>query len=181
MPVLITIVAVVGVLGVLNLVLALGMIRRLKEHTEVLSNLSGRGSLALGEEVGAFTSTTVDGESVTREALAGDTLVGFFSPSCAPCREQLPKFVAYARQMPGGRGRVLAAVVGQGPDAEKMLAELGEVARVVAEKPGGGALSAAFQAIAFPTVLRVSPGDRGVPVVTDDRVDLDRPVLTLGR
>ncbi|WP_344161016.1 hypothetical protein [Nocardiopsis rhodophaea] len=157
------------------------MIKRLREHTEALSNLSGRGSLGPGEEVGTFTTATVDGETLTRDALVGDTLVGFFSPSCAPCREQLPKFVDRARQMPGGREHVLAAVVGDGAAAEHMVAELRAVARVVAERPGGGALSTAFQAVAFPAVLRVSGGDDRTPQVMDARVDLGRPLLAFGQ
>ncbi|MEU1880589.1 hypothetical protein ABZ470_25050 [Streptosporangium sp. NPDC020072] len=43
-----------------------------------------------------------------RESLADDTVVGFFSPSCGPCRERLPRFVEYGGALSGGRRQRLA-------------------------------------------------------------------------
>ncbi len=174
MPFLIAAVVLVGLLCVLDLILSLGVVKRLREHTEMLNNLNGRASIGAGEEVGAFTAVTVDGLPVSRDLLTDETLVGFFSPGCPACKEQLPKFVEFARSMPGGRDRVLAAVVGDVRRTTDMVAMLNPVAHVVAEPAQGGAVGGAFQVAAFPSVLKVAANDSGRPVVTAARVDLDR-------
>ncbi|MFE7571789.1 TlpA disulfide reductase family protein [Streptomyces sp. NPDC057539] len=177
MPYLIAAVVFVGLLCTLDLILTLGVIKRLREHTELISNLNGRASLGIGEEVGAFEAATVDGAPMTRELLTRETLVGFFSPSCAPCREELPKFVNHARAMPDGRNQVMAVVVGDADRAAAMVAELRPVARVVVEEHNDGPLASAFQVIAFPTVLTVADGGDGTPVITQDRVKLGPAVV----
>src|SRR6266508_4237143 len=69
-------VTVVGALGVVNLIFSLGVIRRLREHTEILDRLAAGGGaqgdsvmLPPGETVGDFVATTVDGEQLSREEL----------------------------------------------------------------------------------------------------------------
>jgi hypothetical protein len=175
----------VGLLCVLDLVLTLGVIRRLREHTELLSKQNTndfRPNLTVGGEVGEFVTSTVDGERLTRHALLGgapdQTLVGFFSPSCRPCEEKLPKFVDFARAMPGGRSRVLAVVVGEPDESATLVAELGEVARVVLEGYDGP-LGSAFRVKGYPAALLVAPDRDGRAVVVDDGVALDRPLATV--
>jgi len=102
--------------------------------------------------------------------------VAFFSPTCQPCREKMPVFVDYARAFPGGRERVLAVVVGDTRDATSFVAALHPVARAVVENPGG-TVSSAFNVQAYPTVLMTAPNASGVPTVTDNHVDLSRPVV----
>ncbi|MFI0813384.1 TlpA family protein disulfide reductase [Streptomyces echinatus] len=162
----------VGLLGALNLILMIGVIKRLREHTERLSAFSPQTSdIEVGTEITAFRAVTVDDEPLTLESLGDDTLVAFFSPSCGPCKTTLPSFVAHARSLPGGRNRVLATVVGDTDAAEQFVAELKPVARVVVEPPAG-TVSTAFGARAYPTLLRVGRGDGGRLVVTASRVDL---------
>ncbi|MET7301346.1 hypothetical protein [Embleya sp. NPDC005575] len=161
----------------LDLVLTLGVIRRLREHAELLSSGGGSGDpldMAVGEEVGEFSTSMVDGEPLTRGMLAEETLVAFFSPGCEPCREKLPRFVEHARTLPGGRDRVLAAVVGDAGEAAAFVAELSPFARVVVEAGPDDALGRAFRARSYPTLLRVAPDDAGRLVVTANRVDLGR-------
>ncbi|GAA1964750.1 TlpA disulfide reductase family protein [Catenulispora subtropica] len=158
--------AAVGLLTLLtlfNLILMLGVIRRLREHSERLGSLSGAGvpvpagpMMPVGETVGAFTTATTDGETVSSELFDGETLVGFFSPGCQPCKVQLPRFAAHARSFPGGRDRVLAVVVVGGPDEdpEPYVKALAGVARVVVE-PHGGPLYDAFEVTGFPSVALV--------------------------
>ncbi|MEU4231457.1 hypothetical protein AB0F17_44790 [Nonomuraea sp. NPDC026600] len=72
----------------LNLVLMLGVIRRLRDHTQRLDGLYERtGSpatgLEAGEVVGEFETTTNEGETLSAASLGERTLIGFFSPSCA--------------------------------------------------------------------------------------------------
>lgn len=50
MPFLITAVVLVGLLCALDLVLGLGVIKRLREHTEMLNNLNGRPPSAPGRK-----------------------------------------------------------------------------------------------------------------------------------
>ena len=178
MPLLIAAVALVGLLCVLDLILTLGVIKRLREHTEMMSSMmSGpKTSIGVGEEVGEFTTATVDGEPVGRESLGDDALVGIFSPTCEPCKAKLPHFVEFARNLPRGRDQVLATVVGDAELADELVATLQPVARVVVES-GDGAVAAAFKAKGFPTVLRVTQNGEGRVVVTSDRVELNQPAL----
>ncbi|GAA2317054.1 hypothetical protein SVIO_070720 [Streptomyces violaceusniger] len=175
MPLLAAVVVFVGALCALDLILTLGVIKRLREQTTLLAKMSGPPpAISIGEEIGEFEATTVDGEPVSRELLTGETLVAFFSPTCGPCKEKLPAFVDHVRALPAGGTQALAVVVGEADDAAAFLAELSPVARVVLEGVGGP-LGKAFQASAYPTLLRVAPGEDGRVVVTANQVALDRP------
>ncbi|MGK5545642.1 TlpA disulfide reductase family protein [Streptomyces sp. URMC 127] len=174
MGVLAAAIVLVGLVCTLDLVLTLGVVKRLREHTEELARLNGVGKapvIAVGEAVGDFLATTVDGESLTDDSLTGDTLVAFFSPTCEPCKAKMPKFVEYARALPGGRNQVVATVVGDAEEAAAFVHELSPVARVVVEGHEG-ALSRAFRAEAYPTVLRAAPDPSGRLVITANDVDV---------
>lgn len=143
---------------VLNLVLTLGVIRRLREHTALLDRLqAGPGAgmpdqMPAGAEVGEFAATTTDGEPLSHELLAGQTLVGFFSPTCQPCKERLPEFLEVAPDVPGGRQQVLAVAVGGEQECANLVADLAPVARVVVEPPSAeGPVSQAFKTSSYPT------------------------------
>ncbi|QIS07980.1 hypothetical protein [Nocardia arthritidis] len=168
-------VVLVGLLCALDLLLTVGVIKRLREHTDLLSNRDRAPMIGVGEEIGEFEASTVDGERLSTELLGDETLVAFFSPSCGPCKEKLPKFVAYARaaEIP----RPVAVVVGAAHEAEEFVAALRPVARVVVES-ADGAMGTAFRAQAYPTVLKVGPDRWGKLVVQANRVDLDQPALT---
>jgi thiol-disulfide isomerase/thioredoxin len=129
-----------GALCVLNLVLTLGVVRRLREHAQLLAMLSPKAPnpmLSVGERVGSFEAVTVDGHAVSRDTLDGPTLLGIFSPDCSACAERLPRFVELAAGYPGGRERVLAVVVGDEHQAAAQVAALAPVARVVVEDADG--------------------------------------------
>jgi thiol-disulfide isomerase/thioredoxin len=177
-PVLIGAVILVGTIGLLDLVLTVGVIRRLREHTALLSG--PRGGLTpfteLGQEIGEFSTSTVNGQPLDRDELSSETLVGFFTPQCTPCKERIGGFVEYARSVPGGPARVLAAVIGDGDEAADMVSLLRPVANVVLERRGGP-LAEAFQVRAYPTVVKVAAGGDGRVVVVDNEVALDAPAL----
>ncbi|MEU1375407.1 TlpA disulfide reductase family protein [Streptomyces triculaminicus] len=183
MPVLIAAVVLVGLLCTLDLVLTLGVIKRLREHTAMLTKVADGGApgrppvIKVGEQVGEFSAVSADGEALTRTSLSGDTLVAFFSPNCGPCHEMLPKFVEYARNVPGGREQVLAVVVGTADRARGQVAELGPVARVVVQEGSDTTVTDAFQVFGFPTLLQVTADAAGRPVITRNHVDLDAPVV----
>jgi protein-disulfide isomerase len=149
-------VALVGALCVLDLLLTVGVIRRLREVTEQLAAAPGLATMlprpAPGFAVADFSTVTEDGEPLTRADLPPRTLVGFFSPTCAPCKELLPDFLDHAAQSPGGRALTLAVVIGTPAEAAPLARQLAPVARVVVEHPDG-ALSAAFSTAAYPTLL----------------------------
>ena len=170
----------VGALCLLDLVLTLGVVKRLREHTEMLSTVEAapgrKASLGAGEEVGDFTAVTVDGVPLVRDQLDDGTLVAFFSPTCQPCKEKLPKFVEFARSLPGGRERVVAAVIGGTEEAAPLNSALAPVAQVVNEEYDGP-LSSAFQATAYPTVLMTGKDAAGRLVVTSDQVALNPRTL----
>ncbi|QFU92692.1 TlpA disulfide reductase family protein [Amycolatopsis sp. YIM 10] len=175
MSVLIAGVVLAGLLCLLDLVLTLGVIKRLREHTELLARAnSPRTALAPGERVGEFATSTLDGRRLAQADLGAETLVAFFSPTCEPCEEKIPGFLDFAREFPGGRDRVLAVVVGDPAEANWRVEDFFDVARVVVE-PAEGAVSTAFGVRGFPSVLITGPGPDGVPVVTTDDVRLTAP------
>ncbi|MEU4211794.1 hypothetical protein AB0F13_17615 [Streptomyces sp. NPDC026206] len=176
MSIVIAALILVGLLCSLDLLLTVGVIKRLREHTELLSRKGDQASLTTGEEVGSFSARTVDGEAVTDEMIDTETVVAFFSTTCGPCKEKLPKFVEYARSVPGGRGRVIATVVGEGDESAPMVAALSPVARVTAED-ASGVMGEAFKVMAYPVVLKVNRTTDGRLLVMADQVDVDRPAV----
>jgi len=76
----ITAVLLVGALCALNLVLTLGVIKRLREHTDLLAAGSNAPTIGIGQEVGEFSARTVDGETVSPDLLSGETVVAFLLP-----------------------------------------------------------------------------------------------------
>ncbi len=131
----------VGLATLLNLVLTYGVIRRLREHGELLSERAGVpmpiAILQAGERPG-------DGADVT-----GIRLVAFFSPQCGPCKEMVPEFARYAAGVADGPASILAVITEDGPEASQMATPLLGSA-VVRFEPPGGPLAKAFRVKGFP-------------------------------
>jgi thiol-disulfide isomerase/thioredoxin len=165
-------VVLVGMLCGVNLLLTFGVIRRLREHAELLAGsprvVDNDPSVAVGSVVGEFSVTAADGDVVTRGSLDGGTVVGFFSPGCAPCEELLPRFVEYAASEGVGR-RVVAVVAASDAEAGEMAAQLAPVARVVVEGAFGGAVSTAFGVRGYPAVCVV--GGDGTVIASGSTMD----------
>ncbi|GAA2397542.1 TlpA family protein [Actinomadura vinacea] len=135
MPYLAAAVVLIGLLSVLNLVLTLGLIRRLREQGAAQPQDAGPPmALEPGAEVGDFTTTTTEGEPVSRAILIG--LIGFFSAGCEPCHDLAPRFARLATGLPR-----LAVVSGDDPE---LVAVLSPATRVVVEDHNG-VVSRAFQ------------------------------------
>ncbi len=135
-----------------DLVLTLGVVRRLREHTELISKLASPAPVAMladGRTVRAFEAVATTGEAVSRDLLSGVTLVGAFAPDCPACTEALPAFVDHAERFPGGRRQVIAVVMADGNDTEAYRADLEPVARVVVEA-GPGGIGEALGITSFP-------------------------------
>ena len=141
MAVLIGAVVLVGALCLLNLLLTFGVIRRLREHTEMLARNSPGALGAIGLTAGAAPETfsATDDEGATVRGPSGLRVVAFFSTSCSICPKRAPAFVDYVRGHRVGRDEVLAVVVGQSAAPVPYLAQLTEVARVSTESPDGPA------------------------------------------
>src|SRR3954468_23135702 len=139
-----------GLLSLLNLLLILGILRRMRADA---ARLDARSPLGLrpGSTIGEFAVTTIDGEPITDATVAGT--VAFFSADCTACHDLLPDFLAYAREQ--GRDNVVAVVGGDDPTTVGTLAE---VARVVMAQLNGGPAAAAFRNTWTPALYVVSDG-----------------------
>ncbi|MCA2213521.1 hypothetical protein [Jidongwangia harbinensis] len=169
-----TVVVLCVLLTVFNLFLTLGVIRRLRNHTDQFTEL-GRlmprpePMISAGKHPSPFTATTVDGLAVSEASLRTGGLVGFFSPTCGSCEEWVPRFVEAARALPGGPKAALAVVVADSPSAgAEMVAKLRDVAMVVTEADRGPVVEA-FEATGYPAMCRL--GDDGA-VITNRPVDV---------
>jgi hypothetical protein len=178
MPYLVAAVVVVGVLCVIDLLLTLGVIRRLREHTELLSAQAGASMpesamITAGQKPDAFAAIDLDGQPVEQDSTA-PRLVGFLSTTCQACIERLPTFVDHAARFPGGRPQVLAIVVGSPPDTDGFTRDLAGAARVVVEEPGGR-IATAFQVTGYPSWCALD--EHGV--VQDSGLGFDRLPLAV--
>lgn len=180
----------VGALAMVNLVLTVGVVRRLREHSDLLPGTPGpavgmpggmSGIAPVGTPVASFTAGPSD-SPVTDRDLTDGTLVAFFSPTCEPCRDKLPGFVARYADRPEEARQVLAVVVNDSPssheahdshgsgvsgeDAGSMAAALAAVVPTVQE-PYDGPVTTAFAVKAFPSCVRVGHSPDGGLVVTE--------------
>jgi peroxiredoxin len=155
---------VVTVLSVVNLALMFAVIRRVREHGERLAKLPRMRPmlqrLPAGTKVPEFTTVTVTGESRSLADMAGSrSLVGFFSPGCPPCHDQLPEFTKFAKTLPGGASHVLAVVTGAEKPAMEFAARLDGDASVVVEHPKGP-VATAFSVEGMPSFYLVGADGR---------------------
>ncbi|RJL20821.1 TlpA family protein disulfide reductase [Bailinhaonella thermotolerans] len=165
MALLTSVVIFFSLLCVLNLLLTVGLVRRIREHTTMLQDLTRMSGLPPsaavkdlpypGDEVGAFSAATTDGETVTRELLPDRTIAIFLAPECATCREKVPAIAAWARGQ--DRRRVLVVIDGQVTDPADLVEALSPVARVVVETRGTP-VADAFHVRGFPAFCAVSEG-----------------------
>jgi hypothetical protein len=141
------------VLCLVDLLLTFGVIRRLREHSELLSRYgSGAASapvigLAEGTPPGRFTATATDGLAV--HGPDGLRIAGFFSTTCPVCPERVPGFIEYLRVHRVPRDAALAVIVSPSSGPPPYLNELAVMARVCLEPPQGD-VAAAFQVQGFP-------------------------------
>lgn len=154
-------VALVGVLCLVDLVLTLGVIRRLRDHSK---RLSGANGFPTGETVGrpgmavdSFSATSLTGEPATLDDLVEPTLVGFFAANCPTCEEQLPAFLTYAATFPGGKQRILAVITTEAGGVRYRSA-LSEVAAKVVVEPELGPVQQAFGVNGYPAFVVVIDG-----------------------
>lgn len=97
--------ALLWVVSLLNILLTLGLARRISRR------FPETGLLKPGQAVPDFRAWTLEGETVTRAAYVGKrTAFVFFSPRCSPCRDELPRLEGWRSQSEAcGIGLVLVS------------------------------------------------------------------------
>jgi peroxiredoxin len=81
----------------LNLLLTLGIIRKLNNQSSAQSSSFTTHGLEKGTVAPDFTAETLDGEQVSLASYAGRSVAFYFlSAHCAPCREILPELLELA-------------------------------------------------------------------------------------
>ncbi|MBE1492616.1 thioredoxin domain-containing protein [Plantactinospora soyae] len=175
MMILVAVVIVCVAVTLLNLVLMLGVIRRLRDHSErlvALAETAPKPELMIGpgRRPAPFAVETIDGHRISEADLARGGLVGFFSTTCSACGEWLPRFVEAARALPAGRQGALAVVSGETEaDRAEMVAQLREVALVVIERGRKEPLHDAFRITGYPAMGRL---DENGTVVSHHAADV---------
>jgi thiol-disulfide isomerase/thioredoxin len=146
-------VILVGAVGMMNLVLLLGILRRLRAAPPAAAEEShgGGSGLRLGWRPEPFAVSLLHGGRLTRSDLTGhgETLIGFFSPTCRPCRAQAPKFAARAAEWPGGPERVLVVVADDTVDGAEFTEQFAGLAKMVVDGLEGP-VATAYGVTAFP-------------------------------
>lgn len=142
---------------VFNTALLIAVIRRMRVHAELLSDVEERGVPArahpVGEAVRSFEARDIEGLALSAPSWPGPTLVGFFSPTCSSCRRERKHFRAVAARWPGGRSHVVAVVSGPAA-AAAFLAQAGPVARIVVDRQE--TVREAFGVRSFPAAFVVT-------------------------
>jgi len=174
MPYMIAAVVAVGLICSLDLVLTLGVIRRLRQHSRLLSEPRDDSHdlcdviMPAGEKVVGFSAVTTDGEPMTLDLIQEPTLIGFFSPHCEPCQVQSTRFAELAGTIQGGRDRTLAIVVGEDDMAVEFAARLLPSTRVILEQDAGP-VQEAFKVQGVPAMCLVD--EHGIVLNTATRTD----------
>jgi hypothetical protein len=145
-----------GVLALVNFLLLALLARRVRQLAGQQARPGRPPWLSPGTRIADFETLTVDGEEISLDRLRGQhSLVGIFSASCEPCREQVPVFAGQAGSY-GGPDQVLAVVIGSDETADGFAALLRGKALVTREGPRG-TVSSAFSANALPAVYLLDP------------------------
>jgi hypothetical protein len=160
MAALLSAVVVVGLVTALNLVLTAGMIRRIKDHEQRLSEIgTGEGEAPaaqppVGAPVPDFTVSTTTGQQITNTELGKDGYIGFFAVGCPPCEQQLPDFVRFLHGVDG----TPALIVIEAPTAEAAASYLAAADGMPVVVDTGDGLVGRFGVNRFPSMAHLSDG-----------------------
>lgn len=106
------------VVVLLNLLLTLGLARRIRNTAFPLME-----SLKIGQKAPNFSALTLQGSTITLADYAGHAAAFVFvSPHCAPCREELPHLRDLAPKA-GGYGAELVLVSDEGEETTRPFVE----------------------------------------------------------
>ena len=175
MPMLIAAVAFVGGLCALDLLLTFGVIRRLREHANMIAESGGSSRPGWGLDVGefpaAFSALTTSGQPLG--GATGLRAVAFFASWCPVCPERVGPFLDFLSGHALARDDVLAVVVDGDGDPPPYLARLAEVATICLE-PSDGEIAQAFRLTGFPAFFLLD-ADGAVTASGYDPAQLPQP------
>lgn len=158
MDILTVAVVAVGILCMLDLLLTFGVIRRLREHAQLIESLRMPDvpltGLVSGEHVASFSVAAIDGNLVAGPS--GLRVAGFFSSSCSSCLERVGPFLDYLAAHQVAPEQALSVVVGRKDDRPPYVGRLAQVSRVCAEQDDGD-VSKAFKVRGFPLFFVLDP------------------------
>lgn len=177
MPIMIAAITVVGAVCLLDLLLTFAVIRRLREHTDMLAVARGSArrpaGLSAGEPPGTFAAVTTDGDLV--HDTSGLRVIAFFATWCSMCPEQVGPFVGYLRTHAISRDSVLVVSVGPDDELPSHLAPLAGLARICLERDDGQ-IATAFKVPGFP-MFYLLDADGTVVVNDHDPAALSEPAV----
>jgi hypothetical protein len=124
MYVLIALVVLLGGITLVDLVLTVGLVRRLRQVADGLGPARGPGPVA--QTTGLQRGATAPDLGFPA-AVGVPALVAFLSTDCSACSDYLPEVRAFAAHFPG---IVLAVLSGRAPKYEKYRAALGDRVRI---------------------------------------------------
>lgn len=164
-----------GCMSLLNLVLFVGLVRRLRAgsagHDSSAGSSAGRSAHVTGIPIGA------SAPDLGVESLAGRSqLIGIFSTDCGACPDYLPRFRSRATKFDGAAVAILG---GSAAKHDIYREQLGSQVTVIADVGAGpmasGPLAAAFEVTKWPSFFIVGP-DGLVTASGPDGVRLPVPV-----
>jgi len=172
-------VLLIGVILSLNVVMTLGLVRRLRQiHRSVSEWIPSNrfvplpDGLSVGEPPPSFSVTDLDGGVFSKTTLDGQiSVLGFFAASCGSCRLYLPRL----RDLSKRRSRDLQSLVvidGDPAHADDLIAMGRETGRVVAGEHSAG-MSGIFKVRLYPTFYVVD-GSGKVAFGSNSIEDLER-------
>lgn len=150
--------------AIVDLLLILGMVRRLRAQARPLSPLDVPGFFDIysgppvGSQLPEFSATTADGEVIDNSRFAAAAgCIAFVSVNCLPCKGALADLDPYLRATGIGSRHILVVVsddpAGESPEA----ARAGEFAGVVTGDQAAP-LARRFGVRGFPTLLAIQDG-----------------------
>ncbi|MFC9974644.1 hypothetical protein ACFVH6_27445 [Spirillospora sp. NPDC127200] len=161
MVVLSIVIAIVGAACLLDLLLSLGVIRRLREHSEILEKLAlladGNLPVARQESISPFLATTVDGQGISPADIPDQALAAFFAADCDSCRAQAPRLAEWAKNQDLDKDQILVVIDAMTADPMAMVEVLAPVANVVIDAEGTP-VTKAFPVSGFPSYCEIRDG-----------------------
>jgi hypothetical protein len=185
MPLVVSGFILVGALCLLNLLLTLGVLRRLREHSARLAEVPdfsmedgpAYSAKFTGRPLPDFSARAIDGTQISPQSLMGSPgMIAVLRVGCGPCHEQLPGFVGWAGDTDA---TATALVTGPSSDATDMIGRLADVSVVVAGREAD-ALAETLGVNVFPTFLEMDSSGVVVRAETHlSRMDIPDPAQTV--
>ncbi|MFC4059967.1 peroxiredoxin family protein [Planomonospora corallina] len=153
MAILVAAVSLIGALCLLNLLLAIGIIRRLRGQSgpPPSAELPPAKIVPVGSTPAPFAVKLTNGDTFSSDDLREWTIVAFFSDTCPACKEGLPAFSRMAKTLHRDDQTIVSVVVGEDETSADLVRAL-ETVGAVAVEPLDGPLARAFQAQQFPSL-----------------------------